>query len=89
MALAAATTGDIVVFVDSDLIDLHPMFVPRLLGPLLTEDGIHLVKKLLSVAVGCPLSASGREGATGGGRVTELVARPLLAALRPELGRAL
>ena len=30
--------------------------------------------------------ASGREGATGGGRVTELVARPLLAALRPELG---
>ncbi len=40
----AATSGDIVVFVDSDLIDPHPMFVPRLLGPLLTEDGIHLVK---------------------------------------------
>ena len=40
----AATDGDIVVFVDSDLIDPHPMFVPRLLGPLLTEDGIHLVK---------------------------------------------
>ena len=40
----AATSGDIVVFVDSDLIEPHPMFVPRLLGPLLTEDGIHLVK---------------------------------------------
>ena len=40
----AATTGDIVVFVDSDLIDPDPMFVPRLVGPLLTGDGIHLVK---------------------------------------------
>ncbi|MGB6206334.1 glucosyl-3-phosphoglycerate synthase [Mycobacterium sp.] len=78
----AATDGDIVVFVDSDLIDPHPMFVPRLLGPLLTEDGIHLVKSFYRR----PLSGQGAEAATGGGRVTELVARPLLAALRPELG---
>jgi glucosyl-3-phosphoglycerate synthase len=77
----AATDGDIVVFVDSDLIDPHPMFVPRLLGPLLTEDGIHLVKSFYRR----PLKGSDGEGATGGGRVTELVARPLLAALRPEL----
>jgi glucosyl-3-phosphoglycerate synthase len=84
----AATNGDIVVFVDSDLIDPHPMFVPRLLGPLLTEDGIHLVKSFYRrpLNVGDVSDASGREGATGGGRVTELVARPLLAALRPELG---
>ncbi|MDT5336359.1 MAG: glucosyl-3-phosphoglycerate synthase, partial [Mycobacterium sp.] len=40
----AATTGDLVVFVDSDLIDPDPMFVPKLLGPLLTTDGVHLVK---------------------------------------------
>ncbi len=40
----AATSGDIVVFVDSDLIDPHPMFVPWLVGPLLTGHGIHLVK---------------------------------------------
>ena len=33
----AATSGDIVVFVDSDLINPHPMFVPWLVGPLLTE----------------------------------------------------
>jgi glucosyl-3-phosphoglycerate synthase len=84
----AATSGDIVVFVDSDLIDPHPMFVPRLVGPLLIGDGIHLVKSFyrrpLNVSdVG---DASGPAGATGGGRVTELVARPLLAALRPELG---
>ena len=81
----AATSGDIVVFVDSDLINPHPMFVPWLVGPLLTGDGIHLVKSFYRrpLAVG---DSSGGAAATGGGRVTELVARPLLAALRPELG---
>lgn len=74
----AATSGDIVVFVDSDLINPHPMFVPWLLGPLLTCDDIHFVKGFYRR----PLDVS----ATGGGRVTELVARPLLTALRPELG---
>jgi glucosyl-3-phosphoglycerate synthase len=77
----AATTGDLVVFVDSDLIDPDPMFVPKLLGPLLTADGVHLVKGFYRR----PLKVSGSEDANGGGRVTELVARPLLAALRPEL----
>ncbi len=74
----AATSGDIVVFVDSDLINPHPMFVPWLVAPLLTGDGIHLVKSFYRR----PLGGAG----AGGGRVTELVARPLLAALRPELG---
>ncbi|MCV7229891.1 glucosyl-3-phosphoglycerate synthase [Mycolicibacterium komossense] len=78
----AATTGDIIVFVDSDLIDPDPMFVPRLVGPLLTRDGIHLVKGFYRR----PLKVSGSEDANGGGRVTELVARPLLSALRPDLG---
>ena len=77
----AATTGDIVAFVDSDLLDPDPMFVPKLLGPLLTTDGVHLVKGFYRR----PLKVSGSEDANGGGRVTELVARPLLAALRPEL----
>src|SRR5262249_26406448 len=40
----AATTGDIIVFVDSDLIDPDPMFVPRLVRPLLTTQGVHLVQ---------------------------------------------
>jgi glucosyl-3-phosphoglycerate synthase len=74
-----------VVFIDSDLIDPHPMFVPWLVGPLLTCDGIHLVKSFYRRPLNVS-DASGSEGATGGGRVTELVARPLLAALRPELG---
>ena len=77
----AVATGDLVVFVDSDLIDPDPMFVPKLLGPLLTTEGVHLVKGFYRR----PLKVSGSEDANGGGRVTELVARPLLAALRPEL----
>jgi glucosyl-3-phosphoglycerate synthase len=81
----AATSGDIVVFVDSDLVNPHPMFVPWLVGPLLTRDGIHLVKSFYRRPLRTS-DASGGAGATGGGRVTELVARPLLAALRPELG---
>ncbi len=81
----AATRGDIVVFIDSDLINPHPMFVPWLVGPLLTGDGLHLVKSFYRrpLQVG---DVGGGAGTTGGGRVTELVARPLLAALRPELG---
>lgn len=81
----AVTSGDLIAFVDSDLIDPDPRFVPKLLGPLLTVDGMHLVKAYYRR----PL----RQGATvddhGGGRVTELVARPLLAALRPELSNVL
>jgi glucosyl-3-phosphoglycerate synthase len=84
----AATSGDIVVFVDSDLINPHPMFVPWLVGPLLTCDGIHLVKGFYRRPLNVG-GASGGAGATGGGRVTELVARPLLSALRPELGGVL
>ncbi|QQQ77214.1 glucosyl-3-phosphoglycerate synthase [Saccharothrix sp. 6-C] len=73
----AATTGDLVVFLDSDLVDPDPEFVPALLGPLLTRADVHLVKGFYRR----PL----RLESTGGGRVTELAARPLLNALRPEL----
>lgn len=81
----AATTGDIIVYVDSDLIDPDPMFVPRLVGPLLLDEGVHLVKAFYRR----PLKVSGAEDANGGGRVTQLVARPMLAALRPELSGVL
>ncbi len=81
----AATTGDIIVFIDSDLIDADPLFVPRLVGPMLTVDDIHLVRGFYRR----PLRLRGGEDANGGGRVTELVARPLLAALRPELSAVL
>lgn len=77
----AGTSGDIIAFVDSDLINPDPAFVPKLLDPLLLGDGIHLVKGYYRR----PLRVRGGEDSNGGGRVTELVARPLLAALRPEL----
>ncbi|MGQ0481771.1 MAG: glucosyl-3-phosphoglycerate synthase [Pseudonocardia sp.] len=78
----AATTSDIICFVDSDLLDFDPGFVPSLLGPLLTVPGIGLVKGMYRR----PLRLeSGQAAETGGGRVTELLVRPLLAALRPEL----
>src|SRR6185436_7764376 len=40
----AATTGDVLCYLDSDLVDFDPAFVPALLGPLLVGDGVHLVK---------------------------------------------
>jgi glucosyl-3-phosphoglycerate synthase len=77
----AATTGDLVVFLDSDLVDFDPGFVPALLGPLLTEPGVALVKGFYRR----PLRLETAELDTGGGRVTELLVRPLLAALCPQL----
>ncbi|WP_067817159.1 glucosyl-3-phosphoglycerate synthase [Nocardia inohanensis] len=81
----AVTSGDLVAFVDSDLIEPDPLFVPKLLGPLLTVDGMHLVKAYYRR----PLRQGENVDHHGGGRVTELVARPLLAALRPELSNVL
>ncbi|HZB21978.1 MAG TPA: glucosyl-3-phosphoglycerate synthase [Blastococcus sp.] len=77
----AATTGDLVVFLDSDLIGDVAHYVPGLLGPLLTDAHVRYVK-------GCytrPLEVDGHVQPAGGGRVTELTARPLLNALWPEL----
>jgi glucosyl-3-phosphoglycerate synthase len=75
------TRGDLLVFMDADLVDWDTHFVPGLLGPLLTAPGVALVK-------GCyerPYVNGDVVAAQEGGRVTELVARPLLALLFPEL----
>ncbi len=77
----AATRGDVIVFIDSDLVEPDPRYVPNLVGPLLTEEGIHHVKGFYRR----PLRINETEYPRGGGRVTELVARPMLAALCPEL----
>lgn len=75
------TTGDLIVFMDADLLDWDTHFVPGLLGPLLTDPAVMLVKGLYERPM---LDGSG--GASyDGGRVTELVARPLIALLFPEL----
>ena len=74
----AVTTGDILVYVDADLTDFRATFVTGLLGPLLTEPSVRLVKAFYDRPL---LDVS----AFGGGRVTELAARPLLNAYFPQL----
>src|SRR5438105_1596318 len=67
-------SGDLFVFGDADIRNFDPRFVYGLLGPLLLEDGIDYVKAFYERPIG---TADAME-ATGGGRVTELVARPLI-----------
>jgi glucosyl-3-phosphoglycerate synthase len=82
----AATSGDVIVYLDSDLVDFDPGFVPALLGPLLAEPGVELVKGFYRRPLRLETSDSDETwGDNGGGRVTELVARPLLSAICPEL----
>ncbi|MEU2348171.1 glucosyl-3-phosphoglycerate synthase [Modestobacter sp. NPDC049651] len=75
------TSGDLLVFIDADLLAFDTTFVVGLLGPLLTDPSIGYVKGLYDRPVDT------RDGLvpTGGGRVTELTARPLLGALWPHL----
>jgi glucosyl-3-phosphoglycerate synthase len=74
------TTGDVLVFMDADLLDWDTHFVPGLLGPLLTEPEVALVKGFYERPM-----LDGEGGPLDGGRVTELVARPVLALEYPEL----
>lgn len=77
------TSGDVLVFMDADLLDWDTHFVPGLLGPLLTRPEISLVKGFYERPF---LEGAGDAAAAyEGGRVTELVARPLLNLLFPAL----
>ena len=77
----AATTGDIVVFVDADLLAFRSDYVTGLIGPLLTDPSVHFVKAMYDR----PLTDGAVVHPGGGGRVTELVARPLLNLHWPQL----
>lgn len=70
----AASTGDVVTFVDADVRGFTPDFVTGLLGPLLTDPTVAYVKGFYHR----PLCDASVTVPDGGGRVTELVARPLL-----------
>ncbi|MFJ5869910.1 glucosyl-3-phosphoglycerate synthase [Dietzia maris] len=77
----AVTTGDVVAFIDADLRDFDPTFAVGLLAPLVLDPSLGFVK-------GCydrPLADGATVLPSGGGRVTELVARPLIDAWWPEL----
>ncbi|MEV8050060.1 glucosyl-3-phosphoglycerate synthase [Streptomyces bacillaris] len=71
------TSGEIVCFVDADLRDFSADFVSGTVGPLLTDPAVHFVKAMYDRPLG--------DTAGQGGRVTELVARPLLNLHWPQL----
>lgn len=76
-----ATDGDVVVFLDADLHDADPRYVTGLLGPLVVEPDVGYVKACYDR----PLRGREDLDPAGGGRVTELTARPLIAAFWPDL----
>jgi len=72
----AATRGDLLVWLDADLVDFSPAYIPGLLGPLLNDDDIGFVKAIYARRLG---------ETNDGGRVTEICARPLINLFYPEL----
>ena len=74
--------GDILVFVDTDLSNPNPSFVTGLVGPLLLDERLNFIKGFYRR----PVRVVNEFVEVGGGRVTELTARPLLNLWYPELG---
>ena len=76
------TSGDIIVYLDADIKNIHHRFAYGLLGPLILQDHIRYSKAFYDrpIAIG-----KSKLRPTGGGRVTELVIRPLFSLYFPEL----
>jgi glucosyl-3-phosphoglycerate synthase len=77
----AVTHGDLLVFIDADLTSWGPHFVSGLVGPLLSAPEVQLVKGFYTRV----RTETAGSTSTEGGRVTELVARPLISLWWPEL----
>lgn len=76
------TKGDIIIYLDADIKNIHHRFAYALLGPLLLNDHIKYAKAFYDR----PISTDQQKiRTTGGGRVTELVIRPLFSLFFPEL----
>ncbi|HEY0603155.1 MAG TPA: glucosyl-3-phosphoglycerate synthase [Herpetosiphonaceae bacterium] len=75
------TRGDIIVWIDTDIHNVHPRFVYGLIGPLLNDPRLHFTKGFYRR----PIKTGAQIMETGGGRVTELTARPLFNLFYPEL----
>lgn len=75
------TRGDIVIWLDTDIVNIHPRFAYGLIGPLLLRPDIQFVKGFYRR----PLKVGAKIQEGGGGRVTELTARPLINLFYPEL----
>ncbi len=77
--------GDIILWIDGDIKNMHPRFVYALVGPLLKRKDIGFVKAFYER----PIKKGGKLYPSGGGRVTEILVKPLLNAFFPELSRIL
>lgn len=75
--------GDIIVWLDADIKNIHPKFVYGLVGPLLKNERLMFVKAFYQR----PIHLAGEEHEYGGGRVTEILVRPLFSLFFPELAR--
>jgi glucosyl-3-phosphoglycerate synthase len=75
------TQGDLVIWIDTDIVNIHPRFVYGIIGPMLTSPNVQFVKGFYRR----PLRSGGQMQAGAGGRVTELTARPLLNLFYPEI----
>lgn len=73
--------GDIIVFVDADIANIHPRFAYGLIGPILHDPVIQFVKAFYNR----PFKNSAGVSPSGGGRVTEILIRPLFSQFFPEL----
>lgn len=73
--------GDILVWIDADISNIHPKFVYGVIGPLLKNDKLGYVKAFYER----PLKVGDKLRRTGGGRVTEILVRPLFSNFYPEL----
>ncbi len=76
-AAVAASDGDLIAFVDADVTNFGAHFVTELVKPLLVDESVSLVKGYYQR----PLNGA----PNGGGRVTELMARPVIDLLFPHL----
>jgi glucosyl-3-phosphoglycerate synthase len=77
----AAARGDLVAFIDADTRDFTPEFVTGLFGPLICEHDVEFVKGTYRR----PFTAGQEVVPDGGGRVSQLTARPLLKAFYPDI----
>lgn len=73
--------GDIIVYVDADIKNIHPRFVTGIVAPLINNDTIKYCKAFYDR----PMAYSTGIRASGGGRVTEILIRPLFSLFFPEL----
>ena len=73
--------GDIIVYIDADIKNIHPRFVYGLVAPLIYRPEIHYSKAFYDR----PLASSQGIRPSGGGRVTEILIRPLFSLFFPEL----